>query len=129
MFDYGKSVGIAFQLMDDILDYTGTEKELGKPPRQDLREGKITLPLLHALREAGSAERGRAVELLARKKRSVGDIAFLARLVERTGGIEYTARTAGSYVARGKRYLSALPESNARAALLSLSDYIVSRSH
>jgi octaprenyl-diphosphate synthase len=129
MFDYGKSVGIAFQLMDDILDYTGTEKELGKPPRQDLREGKITLPLLHALREAGSAERGRAVELLARKKRSARDIAFLARLVERTGGIEYTARTAGSYVARGKRYLSALPESNARAALLSLSDYIVSRSH
>ena len=129
MFDYGKSVGIAFQLMDDVLDYTGTEKELGKPPRQDLREGKVTLPLLHALREAGPADRRRAVELLGRKQRSARDIAFLARLVERNGGIEYTSRAARSFVDRGKRLLSALPESNARAALLSLSEYIVSRSH
>jgi octaprenyl-diphosphate synthase len=127
MFDYGKSVGIAFQLMDDILDYTGTEQELGKRPRQDLREGKVTLPLIHALREAGSGDRRKAAALLARKKRSERDIAFLLRLVERYGGIEYTARTARSYVDRGKRFLSGLPESKARAALLSLSDYIVSR--
>jgi octaprenyl-diphosphate synthase len=129
MFAYGKAVGIAFQLMDDILDYTGTEKELGKPPRQDLREGKVTLPLLHALREAGSRERGEAAALLARKKRSTRDIAFLARLVQRRGGIEYTARTARSYVSRGKEILSALPDSKARAALMLLSDYIVLRSH
>jgi octaprenyl-diphosphate synthase len=127
MFDYGKSVGIAFQLMDDILDYTGSEQELGKRPRQDLREGKVTLPLIHALREAGDGDRGKAAELLARKKRSERDIAFLLRLVERCGGIEYTARTARSYVDRGKRFLSGLPESKARAALMSLSDYIVSR--
>jgi octaprenyl-diphosphate synthase len=127
MFDYGKSVGIAFQLMDDILDYTGSEQELGKRPRQDLREGKVTLPLIHALREAGDGDRRKAAALLARKKRSERDIAFLLRLVERYGGIEYTARTARSYVDRGKRFLSGLPESKARAALLSLSDYIVSR--
>jgi geranylgeranyl pyrophosphate synthase len=66
--------------------------------------------------------------LLARKKRAERDIAFLARLVERHGGIEYTARTARSYVDRGKRLLSALPESRSRAALLSLSDYIILRS-
>jgi octaprenyl-diphosphate synthase len=113
--------------MDDILDYTGTEQELGKRPRQDLREGKVTLPLIHALREAGSGDRRKAAALLARKKRSERDIAFLLRLVERYGGIEYTARTARSYVDRGKRFLSGLPESKARAALLSLSDYIVSR--
>jgi octaprenyl-diphosphate synthase len=129
MYEYGKSVGIAFQLMDDILDYTGTEKQLGKPPRQDLREGKITLPLIHALREAGSADREAASMLLGREKRSEKDIFFLARLVERNGGIEYTARTARSYVDRGKRFLSGLPESRARAALLTLSDYIVSRTH
>ncbi|MBM2828988.1 MAG: hypothetical protein HW408_1520, partial [Actinobacteria bacterium] len=117
MFEYGKSVGIAFQLMDDVLDFTGTEKELGKRPRQDLREGKVTLPLLHALR------------LLAGKKRSERDIDFLARLVERNGGLEYTTRKALSYVGRGKRLLSLLPPSRARAALLSLSDFIVSRSH
>jgi geranylgeranyl pyrophosphate synthase len=129
MFEYGKSVGIAFQLMDDILDYTGTEKELGKPPRQDLREGKVTLPLLHALREADTRDRRAAALLLVRKERSERDITFLARLVERYGGIEYTARTARLYVNRGKKFLSALPDSKARAALLLLSDYIVLRSH
>jgi len=116
------------QLMDDILDYTGTEKELGKPPRQDLREGKVTLPLLHALREAGAGDRAAAAALLARKDRSERDISFLARLVDRCGGIEYTARSAKRYVDRGKEFLEALPDSKAREALRSLSDYIVMRS-
>jgi len=58
MFLYGRCVGMAFQLVDDILDFTGTQEELGKRPFQDLREGKVTLPLLHALREADAADRG-----------------------------------------------------------------------
>jgi octaprenyl-diphosphate synthase len=128
MFEYGKAVGIAFQLMDDILDYTGTEKELGKRPRQDLREGKVTLPLIHALREADAADRRKAAALLGRAERSDRDIAFLARLVERHGGIRYTTTAAKTYVNHGKRILSVLPDSKARGALLSLSDYIVSRS-
>ncbi len=129
MFEYGKSVGIAFQLMDDILDYTGTEKDLGKRPRQDLREGKVTLPLLHALRSAGPGDRKAALALLAAKKRSEKDISLLAGFVARNGGLEYTAREARSYVDRGKRLLSMLPPTNARAALLSLSDFIVSRTY
>ena len=129
MFEFGKAVGIAFQLMDDVLDYTGTEKELGKRPRQDLREGKVTLPLLHALREASPADRKAATALLAGKKRSEKDVSFLARFVERNGGLEYTRRAARSYVERGKRFLSILPPTNARIALRSLSDFIISRSH
>jgi len=129
LFEYGKAVGIAFQLMDDILDFTGTERELGKRPYQDLREGKITLPLLHTLREANSADRKAALALLAKKRRSEREISLLAKLVGRNGGIEYTARTARSYVDRGKRLLLHLPPTKARAALLSLSDFIVSRSH
>ena len=127
MFEYGKSVGIAFQLVDDILDYTGNEKELGKRPFQDLREGKVTLPLIHALREAAPADRTRARGILSRGKTTDRDIAFLARLVAKTGGIDYTARRAKEYVAKGKALLSSLPDSPARSALLSLSDYIVSR--
>jgi octaprenyl-diphosphate synthase len=127
MFEYGKAVGVAFQLMDDVLDYTGTEKELGKPPRQDLREGKVTLPLIHSLRESAPADRRAAAALLGRLKRSEKEISFLARLVKANGGIEYTTRTARSYVDRGTRLLAGLPKSRARAALLSLSDYIVSR--
>ncbi len=129
MFEYGKAVGIAFQLVDDILDYTGTEKVLGKPPRQDLREGKVTLPLIRALRESGSADRKTAAALLSRRKRTEKEISFLAGLVESNGGIEYTRRTAESYVERGKRFLAGLPESRARSALHALSDYIVSRTN
>ncbi len=58
MYGFGKSVGMAFQLVDDILDYTGTQQELGKRPFQDLREGKVTMPLLHALREADAPNDG-----------------------------------------------------------------------
>ncbi len=128
MSEYGTAVGIAFQLVDDILDYTGSEKELGKRPHQDLREGKITLPLIHALRMAGRADRTRAGTILSAKVPSERDVAFLARLVRDNGGIGYAARRAKAYAARGKRLLAGLPDSAARTALGSLTDYIVSRS-
>jgi octaprenyl-diphosphate synthase len=127
MFEYGKSVGIAFQLMDDILDYVGTEKELGKRPLQDLREGKITLPLIHALREARNGDRRKAWEILNRRKFTDRDLSFLAKMVARNGGLEYTNHRARNFVTRGKRHLGSLPASPARDGLLALSDYIVSR--
>ncbi|MCL2102454.1 MAG: polyprenyl synthetase family protein, partial [Syntrophorhabdaceae bacterium] len=123
---YGRCVGMAFQLTDDILDYTGAEKKLGKRTFQDLREGKITLPLLHALQKADVKERGRALNMLAKKERGERDIAFLAGLVG-SGGVEYAASRASDYIRRGKRYLRALPASEARDALAALSDYVVSR--
>ena len=128
MFGFGKAVGIAFQLVDDILDYNGTEKELGKRPLQDLREGKITLPMIHALRVSGREEGGRARAVLGKKRLSAGDIAFLAGLVARHDGIGYTAARAREFVRRGKRFLSRLPDTPAREALLALSDYVLSRS-
>jgi octaprenyl-diphosphate synthase len=128
MFRYGRAVGIAFQLVDDILDYTGTEKELGKRPLQDLREGKVTLPLIHALRVAGRVERERARAVLAKKVLSGGDVDFLAGLVDRHGGISFASARAREFVRRGKRHLSRLPDSPAREFLRVLSDYVVSRS-
>jgi octaprenyl-diphosphate synthase len=127
MFDFGKAVGIAFQLVDDILDYTGTERELGKMPLQDLREGKVTLPLIHALRAAGRGDRERARAALGKKKLSGKDVAFLAGLVFRHGGIPFAAARAREFVRRGKRHLSRLPDSPAREYLGILSDYVVSR--
>ena len=127
LYGYGRCLGMAFQLADDILDYTGTEKKLGKRPFQDLREGKITLPLLHALKNVDTAERVRANKALAKKEWGERDIAFLAGLVNRNGGLEYTASRADDFIRRGKRYLRELPDSKAREALATLSDYVVSR--
>lgn len=126
-FEFGKAVGIAFQLVDDILDYTGSERELGKRPRQDLRERKVTLPLIHALRNGSSADRRRAGEILKGERVSERDIGFLAGLVERGGGIGYTASRARWFAQRGKRQLASLPAGPARDGLLCLSDYVVSR--
>jgi octaprenyl-diphosphate synthase len=129
MFEYGKAIGIAFQLVDDVLDYIGTEKELGKQPLQDLREGKITLPLIHALKEAGDGDRRKAGEILDRRSFSNREISFLSRMVTKNGGLEYTKRRAKDFVDRGKRFLTFLPSSPARDGLASLSDYIVSRAY
>ncbi len=127
MYDFGKAMGNAFQLADDVLDYTGTEEELGKRPLQDLREGKITLPLIFALRAAPHADRARACKILARGTLTEREIAFVARLVERNGGLDYTKRRARDFVEAGKRFLFRLPPSTARDCLAALSDYIVSR--
>jgi octaprenyl-diphosphate synthase len=129
MFGFGKSVGIAFQLVDDILDFTGTEKSLGKRPLQDLREGKVTLPLLRALGVAGAADRERARRALGKKEPGDRDVAFLVGLVARHDGIGYTAARAREYVRRGKRYLAVLPDSPARSGLIALSDYVISRTN
>ncbi|TFG59018.1 MAG: hypothetical protein E4H29_05015 [Deltaproteobacteria bacterium] len=129
MFEYGKEGVIAFQLVDDVLDYIGSEKDLGKRPLQDLREGKITLPLIHALREAGDGDQRKTGEILDRRRFSDREISFLAKMVARNGGLEYTKRRAKSFVGRGKRHLAFLPSSPARDGLTSLSDYIVSRTH
>jgi octaprenyl-diphosphate synthase len=96
-------------------------------PLQDLREGKVTLPLLHALREADAGIRERARRALSKKEVSERDVAFLSRLVNRNGGIAYAASRARNHVRRGKRFLDALPDCAARDALATLSDYVVSR--
>jgi octaprenyl-diphosphate synthase len=127
MYGFGKSIGMAFQLADDILDYTGTEKELGKRPFQDLREGKVTLPLLHALRAADRPDREKARRILAKKGPGSRDVAFLAGLVARHEGIDYTASRARAFIRQAKRFLDRVPASPARDALRTLSDYVVSR--
>ena len=127
LYGYGRCVGMAFQLMDDILDYTGAERKLGKRPFQDIREGKITLPLLHALRKAPPLERKRALSVLAGEKLLRRDIAFLAGLVKQNGGVEYTVSRAVGFIRQGKRHLRALPDSRAKDALAVLADYVVSR--
>jgi len=127
LWDYGLHIGMAFQLVDDLLDFTGDEAALGKPVGGDLREGKMTLPVIHLLARGD----GRA-DTLVRKIVREQDVTHddwrdLRMLLAQTRSIDYAQSTAVEFVERAKRALRAFPPSAARDALLFLPDYVLSR--
>jgi octaprenyl-diphosphate synthase len=124
--DFGRRLGTAFQLVDDLLDYEGDSQELGKNVGDDLREGKPTLPLLVAMERCTEAER----ELLRAAVRD-GEVERLAEIIDvirRTGALEATREAAQHEVDQARRDLDHLPQGRARAALLELSARVVKRS-
>ena len=127
LWDYGLNIGMAFQIVDDLLDFTGEEDVLGKPVGGDLREGKMTLPLIHLLRRGDP--RADALVREAVTARSVSREAWqeIRALLVQSRSIEYAQRVATEYVERAKKALHAFPASDARDALMYLPDYVVSR--
>ena len=124
--DYGRSLGTAFQLVDDLLDYDGNSSELGKNVGDDLREGKPTLPLLVAMERASAEERA-----LIRHAIEHGEQQALTRIVaivRATGALEATRQAAQAEADKARAMLSALPPSEAREALLELCVRAVHRS-
>jgi octaprenyl-diphosphate synthase len=125
--DFGMNLGIAFQCMDDTLDYTSTEKRFGKEIGIDLQGGKMTLPLIHALRTCSPAERKGLSEVILSE--TVDEQAFLSvvNLITKVGGIEYTLGKAREYVAKAKGYLDCFRLSREKTALLAMANYVVER--
>ena len=123
---YGRSLGTAFQLVDDLLDYEGKSEELGKNIGDDLREGKPTLPLLIAMKRAAPADR--AVIRQAIEQGEVNALQDILAIVRRTGAIEATRNAAQREADEACAKLSALPESRARRALLDLAVRAINRS-
>ena len=124
--DYGRSLGTAFQLIDDLLDYEGATTQLGKNVGDDLREGKPTLPLLVAMARGNQAERG-----LIRHAIEHGEVARLAdivAIVRSTGALQATREAARAEAELAQRSLAALPPSSSREALLELCVRSVERS-
>ena len=126
--DYGFNLGIAFQLVDDLLDYTGDPESVGKPIGSDLREGKVTLALIHTLRQAKD---GRATEIVRDviASRTVAPEVWqeLLAYLKQHASIDYANRRAEEYAERAKAPLYAFPASAERDALLALPDYVLSR--
>lgn len=123
---YGRALGTAFQLVDDLLDYEGDSTQLGKNVGDDLREGKPTLPLLVAMQRSGEAERA-----LLRGAIEHGEVERLPEIlavVRRTGALDATREAAEAEAAEARRCLAALPPSEAREALLELCFRAVHRS-
>jgi len=127
--EFGLKVGIAFQLMDDVLDYTSSQEMIGKPVGKDLKEGKITLPLLATLSKLDRRQREQIETLFSTKKATEEDHKNLIDLVRRQGALETVRSEAQFYVDEAAACLSPFPLSPAKEDVLELSQYVVERAH
>jgi octaprenyl-diphosphate synthase len=127
--EYAWNLGMAFQLVDDVLDFTSREKTLGKPVGNDLREGKVTLPLIYAL-ETATAEDRRDVETILRE-RSYDTVPFrkILGLLEKHRGIERVKERAQTFTDKARAMISEFPESPYQRALFAVTDLITDRDH
>lgn len=124
---YGLNIGIAFQLIDDALDYSSTVEKFGKQVGQDLAERKMTLPLLYSLHKAPPDLRDEFREILGRETFEDSDLQKVRQIVEEFGGVEHTREIAREYVRKAKTLLEPLPTNPYRDSLGLLADYVVER--
>ncbi len=125
--EFGMDLGIAFQFMDDALDYVAEESEFGKAKGHDLEEGKMTMPLIHALRNCSVEERAAVAQIIEREELSDADLDYVIALIDRYEGIDYTRNRAQELVDRAKGHLAHFPDSPEKQALFELADYVISR--
>lgn len=125
---FGFNFGVAFQLMDDLLDYTSSEEEFGKPVGKDLREGKITLPLIYTLSSLERAEIERLEDLFKNQKADEEDYKRLITLVRNNGVVDRIRSEARVYVDKAASFLDLFPGSPIKENLINLNSYIVKRS-
>ncbi|MEM8986589.1 MAG: polyprenyl synthetase family protein [Pseudomonadota bacterium] len=127
--NYGRNLGIAYQLVDDALDYSGREAALGKTVGDDFREGKMTLPVLTAYARATSEEKTFWERTLGQGVQHEGDFDRACKIIDREGLIAETFETARRYAANAKRDLETAPSNPWREALSALPDFAVSRTY
>ncbi len=125
--DYGYHLGIAFQMADDLLDYTQDLAALGKRAGADLREGKMTLPLIHALSKASGADRRVMLATIENPDLSDGAFAALVEMLKMYGGIDYTRAQATAHIQTAKTQLSAFDDRSTRDLLTDIADYALVR--
>jgi octaprenyl-diphosphate synthase len=125
MAAYGKHLGMAFQIVDDVLDYQGDSESIGKNIGDDLGEGKMTLPLIYARDNTDARERDLICASISNK--SAADFAVILDIVQRSDGLVYSQKQAEYHAEQAKQALSALPDSVFKSALCDLADFSVSR--
>ncbi|MGO4888119.1 heptaprenyl diphosphate synthase component II [Anaerobacillus sp. MEB173] len=123
LYSFGYNVGMAFQITDDILDFTGTEKELGKPAGSDLRQGNVTLPALYAMKKDPSIKEMIAVTVKQDEAELINMNSIITRIKE-SGGIEYSKSLSDKYLDRALASLEQLPDIQAKSALYEIAQYI-----
>ncbi|MFL2536668.1 MAG: polyprenyl synthetase family protein [Candidatus Azotimanducaceae bacterium] len=123
--DFGLNLGIAFQMVDDALDYSAESDQMGKNAGDDLAEGKITLPLIHAMDRVTAGEQAVIREAIETGDRDA--LTEIRQIIESTGALAYTCARAQEHAGLARQSLEALPTSQYRDALSALADFSVSR--
>lgn len=124
---YGKSLGLGFQIWDDYLDLKGKENEFGKRIGNDIREGKKTLMIIHALARADERERDFILSILGKKDAKEEEIKDVIEILDNLGSLSYAKEKAMEYASKAKGFLGILPKNDARRYLEELVDYAISR--
>ena len=125
--EYGFNLGIAFQMADDLFDYTLQTSDFGKEVGADLREGKLTLPVIYALKQANSSDRDLMIKIIRNTDFTTDDFKTLLDLLVKYGGIDYTQETAVSYIDTAKNALAVFEPSPTKETMLDIADYALQR--
>jgi len=126
---YGFHLGMAFQMVDDMLDYTFDTEVLGKKVGADLREGKLTLPVIHAVLKAGPEDREAMVKIIQDELFTAADFEWLVGKLTAYGGIQYTKDLAGDHIENARQALSIFPSSPTKDILIDIAEYALERTH
>ena len=124
---YGKNIGMAFQMRDDLFDYTENNKLIGKPVGNDIKEHQITLPLIYALNNSSVTERERILSILKLAIISDAQIKDIISFTKSMGGIEYTEEKAKKFINSAIKYLDIFPDSDAKEKLFNFAHYMINR--
>jgi octaprenyl-diphosphate synthase len=124
---YGRAVGLAFQIVDDVLDLTATEEVLGKPVASDLREGKATLSVIHSIDHGTAADRKAIQRVLDDRSFENVSRERIQQILARNGSIEYAMSVADRYAEQSRQALAPIPDSDYKRALLWVPDFVVAR--
>lgn len=127
LMQYGDALGMAFQIADDLIDYTEAQETTGKPTGLDLKEHKVTLPLIAALRVMTPAERARVDLLFDNDKPGDAEVAEVIRIVTANGGLEYAREKGATFADQAREALASLPDTVARQALFESISYVMER--
>jgi octaprenyl-diphosphate synthase len=124
---YGRNLGMAFQIVDDVLDLTATEDVLGKPVASDLREGKVTMAVIHALERCTPAERTQIETILSQRSFNGVTHAQILDILNRYGSLDYAHAEAAKYAEMARAAICKFPDSEAKRALLWAPEFVVAR--
>jgi octaprenyl-diphosphate synthase len=127
--EYAWNLGMAFQLVDDVLDFTAREKTLGKPVGGDLREGKVTLPVVYALECATPAERNIIQTILKERSYQNAPFSSVLAIIEKYRGVERVRERAQSFTEKARTIITDFPDSPYQRALLAVTELVTERDH